>query len=495
MRRRPACARPERVFWSAGSAARLAGLRAVVGRRAAAPLPRDRRRRAARAAARHRPQPGPVPARAGRAADAPPLTIRDARRPIRALARRRATASSRRTALFDAIGLLSYTEVPGIYVRVDTGFVFVFDHVTARIKERARGRLVLAVANPTRVRRDGSHPVGDGGRRRRAAAPGRGARRADRGRAGGGDDSGERAAAVRRPSPRPSPALRRERAPRRPLLLFGPGVRGRPSADAAAANPAPAAVVDGGGGCRRRERRWAPSRWRGASRPRTLGGLAVGIARPLALVLASVAIGRARAAARAHPAHALRAFRRRRARRPGSRAVGVCLRDEETPLARALVIDAAARARTLTPGGAVAPRRPKGLPALAIGRDRARRRGGRAGAVARGPRAGGARRRAPGAPLAAGALDVERDEARRGRGRRGGAPRRAAGGAGGGAGRARCAGSPRASSATATRWRSWRRCSARRPRRRSRRRATRRRWRRRRRRWRPRRRRAARARR
>jgi hypothetical protein len=50
---------------------------------------------------------------------------------------------------FDAIGLLSYTEVPGIYVRPDTGFVFVFDHVTARIKERARGRVVLAVANPT----------------------------------------------------------------------------------------------------------------------------------------------------------------------------------------------------------------------------------------------------------------------------------------------------------------------------------------------------------
>jgi len=51
----------------------------------------------------------------------------------------------------DTIGLLSYTEVPGIYVRVDTGFVFVFDHVTARVKERADGRMVLAIANPTRV--------------------------------------------------------------------------------------------------------------------------------------------------------------------------------------------------------------------------------------------------------------------------------------------------------------------------------------------------------
>jgi len=52
--------------------------------------------------------------------------------------------------VFDAIALLSYTEVPGIYARVDTSFVFVFDHVTARIKERAPGRLVLTVANPTR---------------------------------------------------------------------------------------------------------------------------------------------------------------------------------------------------------------------------------------------------------------------------------------------------------------------------------------------------------
>jgi hypothetical protein len=53
--------------------------------------------------------------------------------------------------VFDAIGLLSYTEVPGLYVRPDTGFVFAFDHITARIKERTRGRLLLAIANPTRV--------------------------------------------------------------------------------------------------------------------------------------------------------------------------------------------------------------------------------------------------------------------------------------------------------------------------------------------------------
>jgi hypothetical protein len=53
--------------------------------------------------------------------------------------------------MFDAIGLLSYTELPGIYVRADTGFVFVFDHVTARVKESARGRMELAITNPTRV--------------------------------------------------------------------------------------------------------------------------------------------------------------------------------------------------------------------------------------------------------------------------------------------------------------------------------------------------------
>src|SRR5436190_11912069 len=53
--------------------------------------------------------------------------------------------------VFDAIALLSYTEVPGIYVRPESGFVFVFDHVTARIKESGRGRVVLAIANPTRA--------------------------------------------------------------------------------------------------------------------------------------------------------------------------------------------------------------------------------------------------------------------------------------------------------------------------------------------------------
>ena len=141
---------------------------------------------AARAAARHRPQPGAVSA-ARRTSGKP------RRRRRRDLLRARTTGRWLEPGdsvvpadgVFDAIGLLSYTEVPGIYVRPDTGFVFVFDHVTARIKERGRGRLVLAIANPTERRGDGPHPVGDGrGRRRAAAARGR-AGCADGGRAGG----------------------------------------------------------------------------------------------------------------------------------------------------------------------------------------------------------------------------------------------------------------------------------------------------------------------
>ena len=132
--------------------ARLARLRAVVGRRAAAPLPRDRRRRAAGAAARHGSQPGAVSARDGRASEA--RASDDPDDACRADSGRwlePGVSAVPEDGVFDAIGLLSYTEVPGIYVRVDTGFVFVFDHLTARVKERTRGRLVLAVANPTKV--------------------------------------------------------------------------------------------------------------------------------------------------------------------------------------------------------------------------------------------------------------------------------------------------------------------------------------------------------
>ncbi|HVZ86686.1 MAG TPA: hypothetical protein VHG72_06945 [Polyangia bacterium] len=51
--------------------------------------------------------------------------------------------------LFDAIALLAYTEVPGIYAQPDTGFLFAFDHVEARVQERLAGRLVLSLRNPT----------------------------------------------------------------------------------------------------------------------------------------------------------------------------------------------------------------------------------------------------------------------------------------------------------------------------------------------------------
>ena len=51
--------------------------------------------------------------------------------------------------LFDAIALLAYTEIPGIYAQPDTGFLFVFDHLDARVKERLPGRLVLSLRNPT----------------------------------------------------------------------------------------------------------------------------------------------------------------------------------------------------------------------------------------------------------------------------------------------------------------------------------------------------------
>jgi hypothetical protein len=141
-------------------------------------------------------------------------------------------------------------------------------------------------------------------------------------------------------------------------------------------------------------------------------GHAVGAARPLALVLVGVALGALARGTRRVPLASCARFADAALDGQDRVLSAYCLRDDETPLARALVIDAAGRARTLTPGGAVAPRRPKGLPALAIGvavlaaapfvpvRSRA----------ARAPVAPPA---APGVPVAANLLDVERDEARR----------------------------------------------------------------------------------
>jgi hypothetical protein len=55
------------------------------------------------------------------------------------------------TSVFDAACLLSYSEVPGVYVRTSSGFVFVFDHVEAQVRERSPGRLVLTVKNPLSI--------------------------------------------------------------------------------------------------------------------------------------------------------------------------------------------------------------------------------------------------------------------------------------------------------------------------------------------------------
>jgi hypothetical protein len=51
--------------------------------------------------------------------------------------------------MFDIIGLLAYSEVPGVYVRTDTSFVFAFDHVTARVREHGPEHLVVSISNPT----------------------------------------------------------------------------------------------------------------------------------------------------------------------------------------------------------------------------------------------------------------------------------------------------------------------------------------------------------
>jgi hypothetical protein len=52
---------------------------------------------------------------------------------------------------FDAACLLTYAEVPGVYVRTNRGFVFTFDHVEARVRERGPTRLVIGLKNPTTI--------------------------------------------------------------------------------------------------------------------------------------------------------------------------------------------------------------------------------------------------------------------------------------------------------------------------------------------------------
>src|SRR5262249_39656866 len=50
---------------------------------------------------------------------------------------------------YEICALATAVEVPGLYVQPDTGFLFVFDHVTARIRDKTARRLVVTVANPT----------------------------------------------------------------------------------------------------------------------------------------------------------------------------------------------------------------------------------------------------------------------------------------------------------------------------------------------------------
>jgi hypothetical protein len=51
--------------------------------------------------------------------------------------------------LFDAACMLSYAEVPGVYVRTTSKQVFAFDHVDARLEAPKGAPLRLQLANPT----------------------------------------------------------------------------------------------------------------------------------------------------------------------------------------------------------------------------------------------------------------------------------------------------------------------------------------------------------
>lgn len=47
--------------------------------------------------------------------------------------------------------LLTYAEVPGLYVQPDRAFLFPIDHVTAVVKEKTATQLIVTVRNPTKV--------------------------------------------------------------------------------------------------------------------------------------------------------------------------------------------------------------------------------------------------------------------------------------------------------------------------------------------------------
>ena len=142
-----------------------------------------------------------------------------------------------------------------------------------------------------------------------------------------------------------------------------------------------------------------------------LGGRTIGLGRPAALLLVSATIGALVMAARRIPlvrcARAADAALDRQDRVLSALSLG----GTDSPMARALVVDAAARAATLAPGNAVPARRPRGLPVLAAGalalavaavvpaRSRAALPPAAVPALA-------------GPPIGADALEVERDEAR-----------------------------------------------------------------------------------
>ena len=258
--------------------------------------------------------------------------------------------------LFDSIGLLSYTEVPSIYVRSDTGFVFVFDHVTARITGRPPRSLTLSITNPTRS--DAVVRVLCGIERNRRPSRCR-HRRCCRAR--------ELAVAVPAGATISFDPDRPGRRKERPPLLRLPGARGRPSAGTAAANSTPPADMERGGGygCRYGDGRRRAGRGGGGS-PSWADGRSA-MTRVAPLLVASAAIGALVTAARrislVRCARAADAALDRQDRVLSA----LCLGDADSALARALVTDAAARAATLTPGRAVPARRPNGLPVLAAG--------------------------------------------------------------------------------------------------------------------------------
>jgi hypothetical protein len=143
-----------------------------------------------------------------------------------------------------------------------------------------------------------------------------------------------------------------------------------------------------------------------------LAGHSVGAKRPIAMLVVCIVAGALIRSARRIALVSCARFADAALDREDRVLSAFCLRDDESLLARALVADAVARTRTLTPGGAVAPRRPKGLPVLAMGA-LVLAAAALAPVRSRAARMPAPLPPAPGVPLTSGALEVEREEARR----------------------------------------------------------------------------------